>query len=252
MSSICNASKVVCAPSLIQHGLLVGIMLIIVSAAMSLEALEILTGIVGAVAVCLMRESNSRCRKHVSDPVVKPSRSCKISDSSEAFPIRDDEATMQPIFTDEMPLCNQDHLQLSACAHAELNTMRAEGELANWKLKVEKKESDLAHLQAKTVELEKELMQEESSQTQIDAVLMNLAEAKVRVEEAEAELVQSHTNMSQLEKNVADAFSMQMLAEETAQTPIEALSTSLMEANFQWTEEHMEMFWPSELCELSE
>lgn len=255
MPSFYKTSKEFCAPSVIEHGLLIGITFVLVSAAISLEALEILTGIVGALAVYVMKASSSRRQKCVDEPVVKPTPNRQVALSSRTSgseivrPTQLLEAKMHPAFAREVPNCGQEHAQLSACAHAELNMVRAESHLASWKLKVESKEAELLQLQAKLAELEKGLVQEETTETNIDAVLMNITETKLMAGEVEAELVQSSTKLSELQKEADQAFSMQMRAEESAQTSLEALSSDLMETNFQWTEESMEMLWPEELCE---
>lgn len=243
--SVFNPSKVLSAPAVVENGLLIAVTLVLGSAATSLEALEVFTGIIGALAVYVMKESTSRHQKCVDEPVVKPGRNCQptMADGDIVCSMQGPEATKQS----RLPQCAQEHAHSSACAHAELNRMRAEFELENWKLKVESDEAELTELQAEIANLEKDLV--ESSEVEIDSLLMTISEAKLRAEELETELAQSNAKKTELDKEVAQKSSIQLQAEEDAQTLIDARLADLMEANFQWTEEHMGIYESGELCE---
>lgn len=217
----------------IEHGLLVGIAVVLMNAAITLETLEIVTGMIGALAVCVMKENASRkCPKTCPDGV----SGCKIASASNK-----NEPTTQVSFADAASPRDAEFVQLRACVQAELNVLRAECKLETWKNKADQAEVELVHVNGKIAELERELSQQDSTQPWIDQapqmrledLFGELTEAKLRAEEVETELVQAHTNMAELENEIAQAALSQSRIEEAAQMRIDELSTDLTHANDQ-------------------
>lgn len=221
----------------IEHGLIAGILLVLVNAAIKLETLEIMTGVVGVLAVCVMKESAPTRRNCGSQPL--GNKGCKsVEDGAPC--LSKAEPPTQLSVTDETPTHDAELVQLRACVQAELVVLRAECKLEVWKNKAEVAEAELSGLHDKVAELEKDLSQAQSNQlwteeetprTQIEALLMELTEAKLKVEEVEADLAQAQTSITELENDVAQATLMQREAEDIAQARIEAWSAHLTSAN---------------------
>lgn len=222
MSSILKASKLLSPSHVIEHGLLVGVILVLMNAAITLETIEIMTGVVGAVAVCVMKENGSWRRN--CDAKAAGKKACKLDCKIASCEI-----------ADKTPRRDTDLAQLEACVQAELSVLRAECKLESMKKKAEAAEAERAQLHDKVAALEHDLSQVNSAQSwtdgeapemQVDKLLTELTEAKLRIEEVEAELVQAQTNVADLESDVAQATLIRSGAEKTAQARIEALSTS--------------------------
>lgn len=246
MSNLLKPLKKLSTPRVIEHGLLVGIVLVLMNGAIKLEALEIMTGMIGALAVFLMKENSSRqCQKL-----------CPDSDSNYKIGSRlhKNEPTTQLRSVDETPTCDAEFAQLKACVQAELNVLRAECKLEAWKNKADQAEVELVQLNDEIAELERDLSQQQSAQpwtdqtpqTRIEELFVLLTEAKLRAEKVEAELVQAQTNMAECENAVAEATSIQNKAEEESQMQLEALSTDLIHANDQSAIDVSSAMWLNE------
>lgn len=239
MAGIFNAPKLPSATHVIEHGLLVGVVLVLMNAAITLESLEIMTGMIGALAVCVMKGSqtqskfSSKCTKStrltLSGALAKP-----VAETAPCVHKAEPSAEMKS--ADKMSSCDPELEHLRACVQAELSTLRAECKLEGLTNKTEQSEAELAQLYDKIAELENDLVQaqstqmetEETPQSLIDALLMELTEAKLRAEEVEAELVHARSQIAELEAEV-HATSIQSWPEEVAQTGIETPSTDLTE-----------------------
>lgn len=218
MSVAVNASKMFCAPQAFERGLFVGVLLVLTSATISSETAELITGMVGALVVCAMKERRSRRRVCYPPSKCQETWMSSISVNKIFNALRQAEPKTGS-FADGMPRCDQDLVQLRASVQAELSALRAECKLENWKLKSEKLAAELAQSRAKVAGLELELNQTnsgcsaaETSEIQIEELLMELAEAKLKAEELEVELAQSHTKMAELATDVAHAVSAQSRA----------------------------------------
>lgn len=240
MSNIFKASKMPSPSHVIEHGLLVGILLVLMNAAITLETLEVMTGVIGALAVYVMKENAS---KRPTSGAETDGHKDRKSGWKVASSLLNAEPAKQLSSADEVPARDADIVQLRACVQAELNAFRAECKLEHWKNKAEVAEAELTQLHFKIVELEKDLSQaqavqlwteeEEAPRTEFEALLGELTEAKLRVEEVEAELVQAQSNMADLENDVAQAASIRSGTENTALARIEASSSDLAYANDQ-------------------
>lgn len=249
-----NASKL-SAPKLFEHGLLFGVLFVFMSATISGEPLELLTGMFGALIVYAMKERSSRRRASAA----KCQEGWLVGGSvRKIFPrLRKAEATTQVSCADGLPRCDPALAHLRAYVQAELGALRAECKLDHWKQKAEKAEAELAQLQVKIAALEHDLIRADSGQstegiaeTQIEDLLMDLTDAKLKAEEVEAELTQSQTKIAELENDVAQAASVQRRTEESEQTRFEVLATDLTTSADQsetdvdraiWAEQDMEM-----------
>lgn len=240
-----NPSKVLGAPDVFQHGLLVGVLFVLASATISGETLEFLTGMVGALIVCAMKERSSRRRK------CQEAWLGSIS-VRKFFPrLHKAEPKTQTSFVNGTPRGDQELLQLRACVQAELNALRAECKLENWKLQAEKAAAELEQLEATIADREQALCHadsspdsEETAGAQIEDLLLELSEAKQRAEEVQAELAHSQSKMAELENDVAQAASIQERTEQTAQTRLDALSMDFAKAR----DQDMEMQWLGPVC----
>lgn len=233
MSNMLKVPKMPPTSRVIEHGLLVGIGLVLMNAAITLESLEIITGMIGALAVCVMKNNASRkCQKDCPHS----DSGCKIA----PFVFQGEPKT-QPACGGETSPRDAEFVQLKACVQAELNVLRAEFKLESWKNKADQAEEELGQLHAKIAALERDLSKQyppqswsdQDPQTRIDDLFVELTEAKLRAEEVEAELAQALTNMAELEHDVAEATSAQSKNEKAAQIHLEALSMDLIDANDQ-------------------
>lgn len=231
MSNMLKALKIPSTSRVIEHGLFAGVVLVLMNAAVTLEALEITTGMIGALAVWFMKENASRkCQKGCPDSLP----GCKIAPR-----LCKDEPSTQLGFTDDTPPHDAEIAQLKACVQAELNVLRAECKLENCKNKADQAEVELAQINDKIAKLERDLSQqqlvqpwtEQVPQTRTEELFVELTEAKLRAEEVEAELLQAQTSKAAVENEVAEAIAMQSRTEEAAQMQIEALSTHLIDLN---------------------
>lgn len=237
MSSIFKTPKMPSPSHVIEHGLVVGVVLVLMNAAITLQTIEVMTGVIGALAVCVMKETASKRRNNGTDEG-KNDHKAGWKVASGLF--KGEQAT-QLSSADGAPARDADLAQLRACVQAELTALRAECKLESWKKKAEAAEAELTQLHDKIAELEQDLSQaqsvelcteeEEAPQTEFNALLGELSEVKLRLEEVEAELVQAQTNMADLEKDVAQKNSIQSGLEKATQARIEALSTELTYAN---------------------
>merc|ERR1719356_2216101 len=96
--------------------------------------------------------------------------------------------------------CDAELVQLRARVELELEALRAERQLENWKYKAEAADAELAQLHDRRAKLERDLVQAQTDQlwteaegprTQIEALLTELTEVKFKVEEVEVVLVQA-------------------------------------------------------------
>lgn len=202
MSNMFKVSKMPSPSHVIEHGLLVGMFVVLINAAITLQTVEVMTGVVGALAVCVMKQNDSKRRNCSGKTIVSKDLQ---TDCNSAPSLPEVEPTRNFSVADETTSTDTDFAQLNTFVQAELTVLRAECQLESWRNKADAAEAELTQLHDNLSELETELSQAHPDELRIEALLSELMETKLKIEEVEMELVQAQIRVADLEGEVSQA-----------------------------------------------
>lgn len=236
----------------VEEGLLLGVLVVIMNASITLETLEVLTGVIGALAIYAMKSGASKRRACTAAPLAGTMTKCQdVRDGSlqgcEPAPCPY-EVEQSRQTTNELSPRSSEFAQLPACVQAELEVHRATCRLEGWERMAKHAEAELVQLRERLIELEHDLshahfLAEETLHTRIDDLLTDVTETQLRTEEVEAELVWAQTNMADVEIEVTNLISIQNRMEALAMPGMESLSTDVTPVNDQSVPDLVSSIW---------